>query len=313
MDPEKSAGPEVPNNLPQASPVPSAPNSATRESPLKQIRTYQGDVAAALQRQQESLVSIQRQEHAKHGAPSPQASAESKKRKQFFFLSLGSILFIILGGLGAWFAYGEFVRRSVSPIAAGPGNRFIAVNSEITLDTTGLTRSSLATSLVSMTQNVSSGEISHVVMRRTTGTGNRLLLTWEFLETLESQAPGSLTRAFGDLFMFGAIGNSNRPSRFLIIELSSFENAFSGMLQWERSMARDIGPLFSTAPILANTPANSTFVDLTDRNKDIRVLRIENQPVLLYSFFDMDLLIITENIETMRTLVDRLTREKLSR
>ena len=75
----------------------------------------------------------------------------------------------------------------------------------------------------------------------------------------------------------------------------------------------DIGPLFSTALLLRDIPSESVFIDITDRNKDIRALTYEEQPILLYSFFDSKMLIITDNIETLRTVIDRLTREKLSR
>jgi len=143
-----------------------------------------------------------------------------------------------------------------------------------------------------------------------------LLRTSEFLEILNSQAPGNLVRAFDPLFMFGSFKGSlatDETSTFLIIKLASFENAFAGMLAWEEHLAEDLGPLFATATLFKNVAPESTFVDVIDRNKDIRMLMLGEQPVLLYSFFDNNLLIITDHIETMRTLVDRLTREKLSR
>src|SRR3989344_1612476 len=52
-------------------------------SPLKQIRTFQGDVAEALGKEKPSLVSIQRAEHAKYGAPTPESTAKGR-RNQFF-------------------------------------------------------------------------------------------------------------------------------------------------------------------------------------------------------------------------------------
>ncbi len=85
------------------------------------------------------------------------------------------------------------------------------------------------------------------------------------------------------------------------------------MLEWEPNIARDIGPIFMSAAELASTPQGTSFVDLTDRNKDMRVITLEGAPVLLYSFFDNKYLIITDRLETMRTLIERLTREKLSR
>ena len=109
--------------------------------------------------------------------------------------------------------------------------------------------------------------------------------------------------------MFGAL----EKSTFLIIKLSSFENAFAGMLAWEKTLSQDIGPLFATSELLRNLPIDSVFTDIVDKNKDIRILMFNDQTVLLYSFFDNNKLIITDNIDTLRILVDRLIQEKLSR
>ena len=109
--------------------------------------------------------------------------------------------------------------------------------------------------------------------------------------------------------MFGTFGES----AFLIIKLASFENAFAGMLMWEKSLSQDIGPLFATAEFLRSVPPETVFTDITDRNKDIRILALGGQPILLYSFLDNNTLIITDSMETLRTLIDRLTQEKLSR
>ena len=257
------------------------------ETPLKQIRTFQGDVAEALQREQRSLVSIQQAERLKKGS-TPSAtdttSENTKRKTEMFFLFLGSLALFVLGTVGAWYAYNEFV----------------SANTEINLTLTAISREALINTLSNAVQGAPSGELIHI---------NFSLSTIEFLERLGARAPGSLIRAFDPLFMFGAFGEST----FLIIKLVSFENAFAGMLAWEKNLNQDIGPLFATAELSRNVSPESTFTDVTDKNKDVRMLALRDQPVLLYSFFDNNMLIITDHIETLRILVDRLTREKLSR
>jgi len=283
------------------------------EPALKQIRTFQGDVANALQNQQESLVSIQQAEHLKKDSVSSTnntLSPDSKRRIEFFFLILGSLLLFILGTVGAWYAYNEFVKKTTVPITIAPANKFISTNAEINLDLTNASRGTLISALSDATENVPPGEIKHVVLRKKDADNATFLLpTNEFLNILESHAPGFLVRAFDPLFMFGSLGNST----FLIIRLVSFENAFAGMLEWEIDMAADIGPLFATAQFLRDVPPEAVFTDVADKNKDVRRLALGDQTILLYSFFDNNMLIITDNIETLRTLIDRLTREKLSR
>lgn len=288
---------------------------------LKQIRTFQGDVAETLQRQSESIVSIRQAERLKR--ESAQAAdntlPRNSKRTGLFLLLLGSLLLFALGTLGAWYAYNEFVRKITAPTMAAPSNRFISANIAVNLDLATTSRETLVSTLAAERENVPVGEVGHINLRRRGADGAaELLPTSEFLDILESQAPGSLVRSFDPLFMLGVFGESPTAERsgasaFLIIKLASFENAFAGMLAWEKNMSRDIGPLFATARLLVDAPVESAFIDITDRNKDIRALVLEDQTVLLYSFFDNNMLIITDSVGTLRTLLERLTREKLSR
>ncbi|MDO8589869.1 MAG: hypothetical protein Q7R69_01180 [bacterium] len=283
------------------------------ETPLKQIRTFQGDVAEALQKQQGSLVSIQQAEHLRTRnrlSATDTATEQPNKRKEFVVLLLGSFVLLALSVGGGWYAYNEYVRRSATPITTAPANRFISANTEANIMLAATSRDTLFQTLSDAIKGMASGELRHVVLRKgLTKETAYLFPTSEFLVALESRAPGGLVRAFDPLFMFGASGKS----AFLIIKLASFENAFAGMLAWEKNMSQDIGPLFATATLLKDMPPEAVFTDLIDKNKDVRVLALGKEPVLLYSFVDNNMLIITDNIETLRTLVDRLTREKLSR
>ena len=275
------------------------------DSPLKQIRTYQGDVAEALQKQRESLFSIQQREQAKK-EKGPRLAMNPDRKKQLISLSLWSLLLIGFGSLGGWYAYNEFIKKSAVPPLEVPSNRFIFAGDESEVVLSESSRQTLITEVVNASRGMTRGEVRHVIVKGAEGVP---LTTEEFLKTLEITAPGYLVRALEPLFMFGALGENN----FLIIKLESFENAFAGMLAWEKSMAQEIGPLFSTANLLVNLPLDASFSDLTDRNKDTRILASGENPVLLYTFFESDILVITDGLEALRTLVDRLTQEKLSR
>lgn len=286
-------------------------NNKPEKVPLKQIRTYQGDVADALKKQHESLVSIQQVERSrKESARSAKALTEKPRdRKEFAYLLLGSFLFVILSVIGVWYTYNEFVRKTTPPLVSIPLNRFIYADSEIILNIPNISREALIQTLSETIRNMPSGELKHVVLKKIVGDDEQLLSSSEFFSKLESRAPGSLIRAFDPLFMFGAFGEST----FLIIKLVSFENTFAGMLAWEKDVNRDIGPLFATAELSRNVPTESIFTDLRDNNRDIRVLTLDDQSIILYSFFDNNTLIITDNTITLRAIIERLTQEKLSR
>lgn len=279
------------------------------DPPLKQIRTFQGDVADALKKQKESLVSIQRVEHLKKDSRKTDGVSKEifKKRLEFFYLLLGSFLLLTLGSWGGWYAYQEF--KEGAPTQAVPANRLIPINTEVVLDVTETSRGSFVETLSGALENIADRETRHIVLRKVSVEEVGLLSTSEFLEILESQAPSNLVRAFDPIFMLGAYGQST----FFIIKLTSFENAFAGMLAWEGNLGQDLGPLLGTRELSRNLSPEAVFVDITDQNKDIRALMVGEEPFLIYSFLDNNTLIITDKIETLRVVIERLTREKLSR
>jgi hypothetical protein len=220
---------------------------------------------------------------------------EKSPRSPSVLFFLGGFLFIALGAFGGWFAYNEFLKKTAPPTLAVPESRFIVAETSEIID-----------AFNSITP-ANPGEIKHFVLDTTVS---------EFLLTLDARAPGNLVRALEPVFMLGTLGEK----RFIIFKLASFENAFAGMLGWEENLAQDLGPIFSTNSLVKNIAPQSVFRDIVSKNKDVRVLyapiepsSTTTMPVLLYSFFDNRILIITENLDTLQTLIDRLTREMLSR
>lgn len=310
------------------------------ESPLKQIRTFQGDVADALSGQKESVFSIHQKEEIKKresGVPTIAEANErnvaNKKRKDFVFLLIGSIFFIAVGVAASWYGYVEFMKRSAPPVLAVPENRFISVSKEVDINLTGASRETFASAFAEALSGLNPGELVHVVGRVGVGETSSIITPTEFFDLIESRAPGSLVRSF-DLFMTGAIrmqSGLEETSPFIIIRLNSFENAFAGMLSWEKDMPQDLLPLFSNPELVKAIDETSVFKDVIVRNKDVRALEVSvpitnavatstasstemrTEIVIAYSFFDNNMLIITNKIEALQTLIDRLVREKLVR
>jgi hypothetical protein len=292
---------------------------------LKQIRTYQGDVAEALKDQSESLVSIRRAELVKQGegnefAPrkTPEEEAERKSREKIILLIVGTVLLLILGGVGVWYAYIGYQTKTALPAVVIIPNKFISSETSFDLNVSGLARDSfLSTFDVERTKEIKNGNIEQIQLKKNS-TSTPLISTGEFLNILNTKAPDSLVRAFDPLFMLGVIGDtteaSSTPHTFLIIKLDSFDNAYAGMLSWENNLQDDLLPLFASADIVASTTSNIAFQDITIQNKDARAIKDTNgNTILLYSFFDNNMLIITDNESSLRSLVIRLNTEKLSR
>jgi hypothetical protein len=306
-------------------------NESHDEIELKQIRTFQGDVADAIKSQQESLYSIQHQEQKKKEKVEiaiekgevkqvkVPLDPEAARRRKNLLLSAGSILLLALGVVGAYFGYQEFRTRSEAPLIEQPANRFLRSAKEVEVETVSLTRDTLVGKIMQFeSADIPKDGILHVIYKAAPTSTTTLLSTENFLKLVDSHAPSSLVRAFDRLFMFGIIGTEEdgvtTPSNFILIKLVSFENAFPGMLAWEKTLADDLLALFTTRAEVRNIPTGASFEDITIRNKDARVLRDSTgKIVLLYSFFENNMLVITDNEETFRTLVTRLTNEKLVR
>ncbi len=282
---------------------------------LKQIRTFQGDVANALTSQKESLFSIQQREQSKKSSDdntNQSSHGRSRKIGELTWLILGSFIFILLGSGGAWFGYQEFINKTAPPIITTPLSRLISVQGEVEINLASTTKEALFSIVMEKGTEISPNEIEHFVLRKGSGELAPLITTAEFFQKLETTAPSNLLRSFDPIFMFATYGES----RFILLKLSSFENAFPGMLAWEQTMARDIGPLFLTNELLQTSTSASNFKDVTYKNKDARTIidtGTTTKPLLLYSFFDNRILIITDRFETLKVLTERLTQELLSR
>lgn len=288
------------------------------QSPLKQIRTFQGDIAEALRSQNESLISIQRAEQARtenqRRATEVDDTPKDNRGRKIFLLLVGSLVLIALGSGGAWFGYQEIIRKMTPPEAQISPSRLITSTETQEVDTSTFSRLELIEAVSAASQlELGPAQTLHIDVRTRLADAKQALSTQKFLEILESRSQGSLMRALDPIFMLGVLGGE-RKSVFLIIPLSSFENAYPGMLAWENTMAEDIGPLFTTRTLLTNIQEETKFEDLTINNKDVRILRSpEGETILLYSFFDNRILVITDSEESLEILIGRLTSELLSR
>jgi hypothetical protein len=144
----------------------------------------------------------------------------------------------------------------------------------------------------------------------------RVLTTQEWFERAETKADPALVRALQPTFMLGVHNVSRAP--FLIFKTEFYENAFAGMLDWEKSMSRDLVPLFGTAVLdegrPVNAPTDSFFVDRIIENKDTRVLiDLSGEIRLMYSFIDTETLVITTGRDAFLEILTRANATRTTR
>ncbi len=124
-----------------------------------------------------------------------------------------------------------------------------------------------------------------------------------------SPIPDMLQRALGETSVLRVHGKTITDPLIGSIEFSirSYPNAFLGMLEWEKTIARDLisilDPKFSRTTILGLT--GRQFVDERVGSTNIRVLRtIDEQAVLAYMFLDNERLIIARNDEILDLIIN---------
>ena len=301
---------------PAATPPVSAPSS-----PLKQIRTYQGDIAELLKHDSKSIESIRQEERAKAArvaltaangpreAVSPEVQASRKSGLLLFF---GILLLLAAGGGAGWYAYTLYKTKTAPPVVAVVPNAIIAPDSVADVEAINSSRDQLISLLQSKRSEVTSGHLSEVLLHSATSSG--ILKTDSYLTFIQSRAPGALVRALDPVFMQGVLGDQKGGHVFLLIPLDSFENAYPGMLAWEPDMRDDLLPLFASASSTDAVPSETVWKDLIVENKNTRVLKAsDNTTALLYTFYNNSLLIITDNETTIKALLGRLNAQQLSR
>lgn len=136
----------------------------------------------------------------------------------------------------------------------------------------------------------------------------------EFLTAIGTRAPAELARALDDEFFFGIHAvDENAP--VIIIPVSSYERAFSAMLEWEPYMNADLEPLFTVLPPQAAGPSGSVverkFEDTVMRNYDVRALKDDSGMIqLYYSFPTRNVLIIAESPYSFNEILSRLRADR---
>jgi hypothetical protein len=257
--------------------LPTTPTAPTLSRPLptdtmpreivKPVRTYEGDVAEAMSHKRTSRASI--------------AIAESKKREQGETISnekeepshagkkismLAISLLLLCGGAyGAYYLYSKSALAPVTPVVqqqqAAPS--IIPSTSQVVVtintDSPALIRQRLSNE-VRRPQAPNTIQEVVVATQNTSGTLSRVPAQ-EMLQLLDINTPDVLSRSLTAAWMLGVYNdNTNTKSVFIVGTTNFFQNAFAGMLQWERVMADDLRPYFYSETVegVANDPRPQT-------------------------------------------------------
>lgn len=299
---------------------------------LKQsiVRTYKSDVEEAIKMERVSSMSIAIAEEKKKQKYQPFASSEdAPKSKKALLFAIG--LLFVFAGIGAFnFNYiKEKIGAAPKPKNTLEIRALITAdsNAEFNLSKLGKKDAGDYLSEIINSTDIKSNSIQNIYITKTVVEAGKetkkLAESKEFLPLISSKIPDILLRSLSPEYMLGVHSrNGNQP--FIILKTDSYENAFAGMLAWEKNMAGDLSALFprnSRSPMQDGTTTTEQilsykkdFEDVLVKNKDTRALKDESGNIfLIYSLSDKKTIIITSNTDTLAELFDRLIRARTVR
>jgi hypothetical protein len=332
MDPQiKSSGNvettlEAANEAPRVAPKEDIQDSIDRlhnDDAIPHLRTYESDIADALKKKNTSVASIAAAEQEKHPPKIKREMTPALKNVLMLSISLAFIgVSILIFGL---FFFNLQGKKSVA-IPAIEKSKILATEAtqQIPLHAADNTLQLFITGRDAMSGNNHS--LVGIEFSTTTTKNNKTIVSkigaQEFFTRMQTQAPSWLIRSFAPEYLAAYFNTNGDWQPVWIVRVDSYENAFSGMLKWEETMATDLAPLYSLAssesqmdqgPTNQAALENSTsqpgeFADLIINNKSTRVL-IGNlgEPVLYYAFPDKNTLIITPSLDAFKEILARLT------
>lgn len=310
---------------------PESPEKKIENTPPKisPIRTFKSDIEEMVKRgaSTATIVMAEQKKRIEHGV----GTEEKQHLTPLYKISItASIIFLVLGtGLLVSYFIVPRQKETVTPITV---SQVLHVESEKEIPIDGLSSKGLTDAILSVHNGplVEASSIVGLSFTKKSFEERKTLSASEFLTLLGVTPQASFVRSLKKEFLFGFHGFSgNQP--FLILKTDSFENAFAGMLEWEKRIPNELAGIFlqqestsTTTPLhsalkgvtTTSVPPfiESSFKDTALLNKDSRVLRDENgKIILLYSFVTQDTLLITTNETTFAEIMKRLSTATLVR
>ena len=243
-----------PKPTPEPQPIPQQVGATGEVSKLKPLRTYKEDLANVMGTRKGSLVGMAAAEserrYSKDGSkPESSPSKASKKdfRKRVGVIILSTLL-IVLGIGSVFYFYGKSNIDTTTLGSKIP--TIIFADNDLEFNVTDLSRRQTINELTAIRNRtkLSLGRIENIFLTESfvdeEGLEKRTLISANnFLNLIDVQIPTSFLRSLARDFMIGVhVFDGNQP--FIILKTNFYENAFVGMLEWERYIKQDLSPFF---------------------------------------------------------------------
>ncbi|MFA6251233.1 MAG: hypothetical protein WC603_01240 [Candidatus Paceibacterota bacterium] len=285
----------------------------TNDKNIKVLRTYSSDMADAIRTNEVSVIKIALAEKEKKEREEMNQKAEGTNTSKTL-LVIGGIILIAVAIIGSYFLLQKKKEKEIPEPIISNIDTFISYDSNLYIDVTNVINSSELSEILKKEQTANSGLIKALFLTKKITDKSELLTSRNFLSLIGATAPGALVRSLSDKYLLGKYadknipGLSNETALFLIFQTTDYNQAYASMLEWEKTMLKDLFILFDikitdTSEAVFDKP----WQDIIINNRDARVLYGENDSALLYYVFvNKNNFIITNNIRAVKEIIARL-------
>ncbi|MDO8579731.1 MAG: hypothetical protein Q7R72_02555 [bacterium] len=287
-----------PTNVPASPAIPSIKNDPS----IKPVRTFKSDAEEAVRYKNVSTIDIAVAEQKKREA-TPIEYIEPRESHPGIFIAVVITVILVIGvGWFYWFKTSqtekpEPIRASIETIIPYTTGSTLVLNSE-----------SDSLVLIGAKLNAANAGLGNVYALVPTQNATSTVYADISLVFANVNMPDRLARSLASEYMIGTYTyDVNGP--FIILKNTFFQNAFAGMLEWEKDMRNDLLSLIQVShPSERSVTANTDkFEDVVVSNIDARALRgNDGRIILAYIFADPETIVITTNENTLKYVLDRL-------
>lgn len=273
---------------------------------IKVLRTYTSDMAEAVRENEASVIKIALAEKAKREEEEIYIKAEGTKTSKIFFV-LGGVFLIIAAIVGSLFLISK--KEKIPEKIVKNTDTFILHDSYSFIDVTNINKPEDLFLKINQNPEDYKEGIRAIFLTKLIKEISQELTTADFLSMFKINAPNALTRSLSDKYLFGQYKRKNsadpKIENFLIFETNNYNQAYASLLDWERTMPKDLS-IFFYSDNNAEDNSQKKWQDIIINNKDTRVLYGQNGQAVLYYALINNKVIITTNLEILKELISRI-------
>lgn len=335
---------EEPNNLQnQIPPIEPTPGAGKEKFIIRPLRTYEEDVATFVKRGQVTTAKIVVAEQKRQQEITSAKGAEESQKTSGLALKISGILIVLAAVILAGVFY--FLKPTedtpvVPTVSSGLRDILIdkketfqiPIDNKITLEIKDAVVDYIESPPVLGLNEIAEIQLTKKISGATEGgIMDEKIKIAEMLSVMELRPLETTVRSFDENYIFGLINIEGQTIPFILIKTLEFEQVFSGMLVWEKTLYREINDIFFDTLgtddfLVVNPNASSTvtngnssfdpqkFTDIVIYNRDARAIIDNNDKVLFfYTFVNNNHILLTSKTAAVEEIAKKLNLQNIVR